>query len=69
MNDSWTEILMKNGVLTIFKLYFAEFMKELIRPFGVEAPNQYLPQPLPKKCSQIQEQKRKVYYNQKTAKL
>ena len=45
--DPLTEILMKNGILAVFELNFAEFLKELFQQLRLEAPNQYLPQSLP----------------------
>ena len=44
--DSITDLLRENGILTVHELYFAEFLKELLRQLRSEAPNTYLPETL-----------------------
>ena len=43
--DSVKEIMIENGIQTVFELYVAELFKELFRQLRYEAPNQYLPEP------------------------
>ena len=44
--DSITDVLGEKGILTVYKLYFAELLKELFRQVWPEAPNTYLPETL-----------------------
>ena len=41
--DSITDVLREKGILFVYKLYFAELLKELFRQLWFEAPNTYLP--------------------------
>ena len=40
--ESMKEIMIENGIQTVFELYVAELIKELFRQLRFEAPNQYL---------------------------
>ena len=43
---SITDVLREKGILTVYELYFAEFLKKLFRQLRSEAPKTYIPESL-----------------------